>query len=77
VTCVITQNCHQDASCVPVCPVDCIRRVGPAGELLGTEMLYIDPGPCITCGACSDECPVDADRSSATATSRWTWPASC
>jgi ferredoxin len=48
---------------VPVCPVDCIRPVGAAGELLGTEMLYIDPGSCIDCGACFDERPVDADRS--------------
>ncbi|EME19795.1 ferredoxin--NADP(+) reductase [Rhodococcus triatomae BKS 15-14] len=25
-----------------------------------TEMLFIDPGACIDCGACVDECPVDA-----------------
>ena len=61
-TYVITQNCCKDASCVPVCPVDCIRPVGGAGELTGTEMLYIDPETCIDCGACLDECPVDAIR---------------
>ncbi|MBI3224231.1 MAG: FAD-dependent oxidoreductase [Mycolicibacterium cosmeticum] len=53
---VITQNCCKDASCVPVCPVDCIRPV--AGD--DTDMLYIDPEACIDCGACFDECPVDA-----------------
>jgi ferredoxin--NADP+ reductase len=57
---VITQNCCKDASCVPVCPVDCIRPVGSAGEFNGTEMLYIDPEACIDCGACLEECPVDA-----------------
>jgi ferredoxin--NADP+ reductase len=57
---VITQNCCKDASCVPVCPVDCIRPVGNDGEFTDTEMLYIDPEACIDCGACMDECPVDA-----------------
>jgi ferredoxin--NADP+ reductase len=59
-TYVITQNCCKDASCVPVCPVDCIRPAGGAGESTGTEMLYIDPETCIDCGACMEECPVDA-----------------
>jgi ferredoxin/flavodoxin---NADP+ reductase len=57
---VITQNCCKDASCVPVCPVDCIRPAGGVGEFTGTEMLYIDPETCIDCGACMEECPVDA-----------------
>lgn len=57
---VITQNCCKDASCVPVCPVDCIRPAGDGGEFTGTEMLYIDPVTCIDCGACLEECPVDA-----------------
>ena len=57
---VITQNCCKDASCVPVCPVDCIRPVGGAGAFTDTEMLYIDPEACIDCGACMDECPVGA-----------------
>jgi ferredoxin/flavodoxin---NADP+ reductase len=57
---VITQNCCKDASCVPVCPVDCIRPVGGVGRSTDTEMLYIDPEACIDCGACMDECPVDA-----------------
>src|ERR1700676_4250832 len=33
---------------------------GGAGEFTGTEMLYIDPVACIDCGACLEECPVDA-----------------
>ncbi len=53
---VITQNCCKDASCVPVCPVDCIRPV----DASAADMLYIDPESCIDCGACFDECPVDA-----------------
>lgn len=57
---VITQNCCKDASCVPVCPVDCIRPAGTAQESGGTEMLYIDPEACIDCGACMEECPVGA-----------------
>ncbi|WP_293002259.1 FAD-dependent oxidoreductase [Mycobacterium sp.] len=57
---VITQNCCKDASCVPVCPVDCIRPAGGPGEFTDTEMLYIDPEACIDCGACVDVCPVDA-----------------
>jgi ferredoxin--NADP+ reductase len=59
---VITQNCCKDASCVPVCPVDCIRPVDGAGTTAvpSVSMLYIDPESCIDCGACLDECPVDA-----------------
>ena len=52
---VITQNCCKDASCVPVCPVDCIRPIDDSAD-----MLFIDPEACIDCGACMDECPVDA-----------------
>lgn len=56
---VITQNCCTDGSCVPVCPVDCIRPV-PGGNTSGAQMLYIDPKTCVDCGACVAECPVDA-----------------
>ncbi|MCV7431563.1 FAD-dependent oxidoreductase [Mycolicibacterium bacteremicum] len=55
---VITQNCCKDASCVAVCPVDCIRP-DPA-DAGSAPMLYIDPEVCIDCGACMAECPVDA-----------------
>ena len=59
-TYVITQNCCKDASCIPVCPVDCIRPAPSAAGFDAAEMLYIDPDSCIDCGACFDECPVDA-----------------
>ncbi|CAJ1499173.1 FAD-dependent oxidoreductase [[Mycobacterium] burgundiense] len=58
-TFVITQNCCNDASCVPVCPVDCIRPV-PSTDGTGSTMLYIDPASCVDCGACEAECPVGA-----------------
>jgi len=45
----------KDASCVDVCPVDCIY-----GKNEDVEMLYIHPEECIDCGACQPECPVDA-----------------
>lgn len=57
---VITQNCCKDESCVPACPVDCIRPVHGPGRSSQTEMLFIDPEACIDCGACMEECPVDA-----------------
>ena len=55
-TYVITEPCIgvKDASCVDVCPVDCIHaRVDDA-------MFFIDPDECIDCGACEPECPVTA-----------------
>ncbi|MEN0135982.1 MAG: FAD-dependent oxidoreductase [Rhodococcus sp. (in: high G+C Gram-positive bacteria)] len=57
---VVTQNCCNDATCVAVCPVDCIHPTPAEREYARTEMLYIDPATCIDCGACSDVCPVDA-----------------
>jgi len=53
---VIVQPCIgvKDASCVEVCPVDCIHTDDAA------DMYYIDPDECIDCGACVDPCPVDA-----------------
>ena len=53
---IIAQPCIgvKDASCVEVCPVDCIHTDDDA------EMYYIDPDECIDCGACVDPCPVDA-----------------
>ncbi|MDL9936210.1 FAD-dependent oxidoreductase [Gordonia sp. ABSL1-1] len=57
---VITQNCCKDASCVSVCPVDCIRPTENAGTGTGPQMLFIDPDTCIDCGACYEECPVEA-----------------
>ncbi|MFN8503963.1 indolepyruvate ferredoxin oxidoreductase subunit alpha [Kouleothrix sp.] len=51
---VITEPCigTKDASCVAVCPVDCIYE--------GDDQYYINPDECIDCGACEPECPVEA-----------------
>jgi ferredoxin len=53
---VITQPCigTKDATCVEVCPVDCIHSDD------SSEMNFIDPAECIDCGACVDTCPVSA-----------------
>ncbi|MDI5976143.1 FAD-dependent oxidoreductase [Amycolatopsis magusensis] len=56
----ITQNCCNDASCVSVCPVNCIHPTPDEPGFATAEMLYIDPRACIDCGACADACPVDA-----------------
>ena len=56
----ITRNCCNDASCVSVCPVNCIHPTPEEPEFGSTDMLYIDPRACIDCGACADACPVDA-----------------
>lgn len=57
---IITQNCCNDASCVPVCPVDCIRPRPDDPDFMTAEQLYIDPVSCIECSACMFECPVGA-----------------
>ena len=44
----------KDASCVDVCPVDCIHATDDDPQF------YIDPDECIDCGACEPECPVTA-----------------
>lgn len=54
---VITALCKRDASCVDVCPVDCIVPGEPVQEW---PHYYIDPETCIDCGACVPECPYDA-----------------
>lgn len=59
-TFVITRSCCNDASCVPVCPVNCIHPTPDEPDYLTAEMLYIDPDGCIECGACVDACPVNA-----------------
>lgn len=53
-TFVVTDNCMgcRFADCVAVCPVDCFH-----GD---DDMLYIDPGVCVDCGACEPVCPVEA-----------------
>ena len=55
-TYVITEPCigTKDASCVDVCPVDCIHSSDD------DEQYYIDPETCIDCAACETVCPVNA-----------------
>ena len=55
-TYVIAEPCIgvKDASCVDVCPVDCIHTSDEA------PLYYIDPDECIDCGACEPECPETA-----------------
>jgi len=60
VTHVITQSCCNDASCVSVCPVNCIHPTPDDAGYATAEMLYIDPDGCVDCGECVAACPVDA-----------------
>jgi NAD-dependent dihydropyrimidine dehydrogenase PreA subunit len=55
-TYVITEPCigTKDASCVDVCPVDCIHSTDE------DEQYYINPETCIDCAACETVCPVSA-----------------
>ncbi len=55
---VIVEKClgEQYASCVAVCPVDCIHP----GDYKGEAFMIIDPDTCIDCGLCIPECPIDA-----------------
>ncbi len=59
---VITEKClgERYASCVAVCPVDCIHP----GDYKGEAFMIIDPETCIDCGACIPECPINAIISS-------------
>jgi ferredoxin len=53
---VISQPCIgvKDASCVDVCPVDCIHSTDDS------EQYFINPDQCIDCAACELACPVSA-----------------
>ena len=59
---VITQPCIgvKDASCVDVCPVDCIHPAPGEEGFNDNEQLFINPDECIDCGACEPACPVTA-----------------
>lgn len=58
----ITDACVgvKEASCVAVCPVDCIRPLPGSPEFLSAKQLYINPAECIDCQSCAMACPVDA-----------------
>ena len=53
---IITEPCSgvKDASCVEVCPVDCIATTDQE------EQFYIYPAVCIDCNYCVSVCPVTA-----------------
>jgi ferredoxin len=53
-TYVITKLCIKDATCVTVCPVECIHTTPEAPQF------YIDPDICIECQQCFVVCPVQA-----------------
>ena len=55
---VITEKClgERYATCVDVCPVDCIHP----GEYEGEVFMVIDPDACIDCSLCKPDCPIDA-----------------
>ena len=65
-TYIITEPCIEakDASCVEVCPVDCIYE--------GEDQFYIHPDECIDCGACEPECPVQAIFPDTDVPAEWT-----
>ena len=72
-TYVIAQPCigTKDASCVEVCPVDCIHPGPDEPEFETCEQLYIDPDECIDCDACVEACPVDAITSEEQVPPEW------
>lgn len=53
---VIAEPCIgvKDASCVEVCPIDCIHSTDDSPQY------YINPEQCIDCAACELACPVSA-----------------
>lgn len=55
-TYVIAEPCIgvKDASCVEVCPVDCIHSTD------ASDQYFINPDECIDCGVCAEVCPVEA-----------------
>ena len=64
---VITEPCLnvKDASCVNVCPVDCIHTDDEQ------EMFFINPDDCIDCAYCVDVCPVTAIFDEFTVPANW------
>ncbi|WP_216892932.1 FAD-dependent oxidoreductase [Nocardia alni] len=57
---VILGHCCKDASCVRVCPQNCIHPTPGEPGFEAAETLHIDPRSCIDCTACVDACPASA-----------------
>ena len=72
-TYVITEPCVnvKDASCVDVCPVDCIHPTESEADFAEVNMLYINPDECIDCGACEPACPVNAIYEESAVPEQW------
>ena len=66
-TFVITDPCKdvKDATCVQVCPVDCIQTTDD------DDMFYINPEECIDCAYCVSVCPVNAIFDEFTVPANW------
>ena len=64
---VITEPCIgvKDATCVEVCPVDCIHSTD------ADQMYYINPPRCIDCAYCESVCPVQAIFDEFTVPAKW------
>lgn len=57
---VILGHCCKDASCVRVCPQNCIHPAPGEDGFASAETLHIDPASCIDCTACVEACPASA-----------------
>lgn len=57
---VILGHCCKDASCVRVCPQNCIHPAPGEDGFDSAETLHIDPSSCIDCTACVEACPAAA-----------------
>ena len=64
---VITEPCIgvQGATCIEVCPVDCINTDD------NEQQYFIDPVTCIDCSYCESVCPVNAIFDEFTVPSQW------
>jgi len=70
---VITQPCigSKDASCVEVCPVDCIHPAPHEQQYQYVDHLFINPSECIDCGACEAACPSSAIYATSVVPRQW------
>ncbi|MGW5148076.1 FAD-dependent oxidoreductase [Rhodococcus koreensis] len=57
---VVLGHCCKDASCVRVCPQNCIHPAPGEAGFESAETLFIDPRSCIDCTACVEACPASA-----------------
>jgi NAD-dependent dihydropyrimidine dehydrogenase PreA subunit len=68
---VITPACTREATCVDVCPVDCIHPVPGERGYANAPQLFINPDECIDCGACETSCPVNAIYAESAVPRQW------